>query len=532
MRSRHFDAITFVLKSMAPLSIGDPLRLTVKDKVSDLNERRRVASQPRGDGDDFVPAPMPVASGPEEVGPVVRGTSVLGALRAELTAYPLKGKLPVHLAPISARGGSGVITRQATLADVLCGSEPEELRMVDGMVTQQRALRPSALRIVWSSLQGISTSGPSSGSRQRTAINRARGVGEPSKLFHRDHLSGAQVRVGMTIDRPLLQQNLTSIFPEGSARPSVDDVVADLVDVIAHWRPRLGGQTSIGFGDMVVEKLYTGSADPLPLATLLQSASTTDLIAGIAHREVPVSPTPLAPESLRAAVAPRVDMWSMTVSLVAIDPILVSPMRRGDGQSGNQRESSGVVSGSSWRGLLRSRCEFILRSCGVEACESSTATCSSCPTCALFGWAPSSPSGAVDAGGRAGLIRVRDSAIISDGLMKLDHVAIDRFTGGAADAKLFSISAHPPGASLELTIEQVDRDREVPLWARSLLSLALRDLCDGLIGVGNSTTRGYGSVTLAMASERDRLLPVAASWLDEVRAIALPSATDGLEAAR
>ena len=156
--------------------------------------------------------------------------------------------------------------------------------------------------------------------------------------------------------------------------------------------------------------------------------------------------------------------------------------------------TSGTVPGSSWRGLFRARAEFILRSCGIDACRSSDRTCGQCPTCGLFGWAPA-PDDPPERQGATGLVRFHDS-VVSGERLDYNHAPIDRFTGGAAEAKLFERGSWRPGATLTLTVEQVSTRRPVPGWARHLLALVARDLHDGLVGVGNSTTRGYGTVAL------------------------------------
>ena len=172
------------------------------------------------------------------------------------------------------------------------------------------------------------------------------------------------------------------------------------------------------------------------------------------------------------------------------------------GAHNNHAATAEEISGATWKGILRSRCEFIVRSCGRTACESSTTTCGTCPTCVLFGSASDQDSGQI------GRIRFRNSPITGH-KMTIAHAPIDRFTGGAASGKLFTRTAWEPGAALTLTIEQARPDHPVPPWGRALILLALADLDAGLIGVGNSTTRGYGTLKAA-----DPLPPPAPGWLD------------------
>ena len=66
---------------------------------------------------------------------------------------------------------------------------------------------------------------------------------------------------------------------------------------------------------------------------------------------------------------------------------------------------------------------------------------------------------------------------------------------------------------MTLVVEQLSPCRPVPVWGHELLSLVLRDLHDGLIGLGNSSTRGYGTIALR---DSDGLLETAADWLTRV----------------
>lgn len=88
-----------------------------------------------------------------------------------------------------------------------------------------------------------------------------------------------------------------------------------------------------------------------------------------------------------------------------------------------------------------------------------------------------------------------------------DHVAIDRWTGGAAEGKLFSV-LEPHGVTwrpLKLSLNQTQlssmssRNGEPinPLSGLAVLLLTLQALDDGSIGLGWGTTRGHGSVRVS-----------------------------------
>lgn len=89
----------------------------------------------------------------------------------------------------------------------------------------------------------------------------------------------------------------------------------------------------------------------------------------------------------------------------------------------------------------------------------------------------------------------------------LDHVALDRFTGGAASQRKFnSRPYHPPlpadqlgadeGGDLECEIELRDFEQ----WHLGMLLLLLRDLRNGLVTLGHGKNKGFGRVRLESVS--------------------------------
>ena len=91
-------------------------------------------------------------------------------------------------------------------------------------------------------------------------------------------------------------------------------------------------------------------------------------------------------------------------------------------------------------------------------------------------------------------------------LTRADHVAIDRWTGGASDAMLFN--SVEPAASvqwdpIQLTITRrnnaSNNDKDITDdhdAALALLWLVLRDMADGQIPLGFGTRRGYGALAV------------------------------------
>jgi CRISPR/Cas system CSM-associated protein Csm3 (group 7 of RAMP superfamily) len=152
------------------------------------------------------------------------------------------------------------------------------------------------------------------------------------------------------------------------------------------------------------------------------------------------------------------------------------------------RDGQPLVPGSSWKGLFRARAGYIVRTCWGEdaACTCQTG-CGKCLVCDIFGSAA-----------RRGRIAFRSSAITTaDSPQTLNHVAIDRVSGGARDKLLFSDDVITSG-TLKLTITALD---VVEPWQGDLLRHVERDIHDGLIGVGGGAQRGQGTLRLTAASQ-------------------------------
>ena len=74
----------------------------------------------------------------------------------------------------------------------------------------------------------------------------------------------------------------------------------------------------------------------------------------------------------------------------------------------------------------------------------------------------------------------------------LNHVAIDRFTGGAMDGALFSeeVTASKEQFTLEIYVKN-----DVNSDYLKALECALNDLCTGMLPLGGGTMRGHGCFT-------------------------------------
>ena len=404
--------------------------------------------------------------------PHLPGTSVAGALRemvhnadGEAAADAWFG----HLLPTGS-GGSEV-DAQASLIWVL-GSRLVDAagNEVDGVPTEVRA---------------------------STAISRERAAAE-SYTLRVEELLPAGTRF--------------EVFLRWDEAPAAE--LDRLLGLLAEWRPLLGHGISRGRGRCVIESIHHGNLqldDPGDLHRWL-TASGTALARDVATTEIRPS-APAAEPLLRVAVR------------------IVGPLRVGSGEPPEATGAQGqlvapmfrvgenfVLPGTGLKGLLRSRAEYILRSVRVTPEPCLNQHCGRCWTCEVFGYAGGTDVTA-EAVGRRALIRITDAVITGPVPVRRQHVAIDRFTGGAADGLLYTVDALEAG-TFSLSIEQLAGSLGEGKLAqiRAVLRLVLEDLDDGIAGIGAGVARGYGSVSVDLLEAQERGdLPSGAAAREELR---------------
>lgn len=92
-----------------------------------------------------------------------------------------------------------------------------------------------------------------------------------------------------------------------------------------------------------------------------------------------------------------------------------------------------------------------------------------------------------------GHVILDDQYIISNNDKIFNHVAIDRFTGGAMDGALFSEKvSQTNGLILNIVL---DTDKFTNNQVLEAFEEALKDVCDGLLPLGGMTTKGHGIFT-------------------------------------
>ncbi|MDP3461682.1 MAG: RAMP superfamily CRISPR-associated protein [Bacteroidales bacterium] len=110
---------------------------------------------------------------------------------------------------------------------------------------------------------------------------------------------------------------------------------------------------------------------------------------------------------------------------------------------------------------------------------------------ALFGYLSDDDSG------QRGNVLLSDVFVESTQSKLLNHVAIDRFTGGALSGALFNeevVYGNKETITLEIRVKKDTIDNENGTIIKSFVN-ALSDICNGLLPLGGGTMRGHGIFT-------------------------------------
>ena len=104
--------------------------------------------------------------------------------------------------------------------------------------------------------------------------------------------------------------------------------------------------------------------------------------------------------------------------------------------------------------------------------------------------------------GQKGKILISDCFINNQPTKVFDHVAIDRFTGGAIDGALFQEKtvASNEGFTIELLLDKSIDDKELKAFENTL-----KDICSGMIGLGGMNTKGHGFFNGDVFKDGERL---------------------------
>ena len=458
MRRTTFIRVGIALEQ--PWAVGAVSTVADAPTVEDRRKARRAR---RTGEEETLAVRAPMQRWPEQLrpdAPYLPATSLVGGLREHL------------------RGQSG-----ATFATSWLGRPPEEMP-TSVQKWQKRPERfPSKLAALGVRLDGgrVMRSG-------QTAIDPARGAAEANMLRESQR---AEADSGGA---------MTAVWLLHYDHDDADGDVADqgLLDAIATWVPWVGRGRSAGQGLARVTAVDAWTLD-------LKKATHLSWWLGARHQwfEHP-GDVALEPPGAYVKAEPKAGsaVWDSEVEWVTGDPIApgsgatkdAEPAANEDrrGETRGLRRSAGkpILPGTSLKGIFRHRTRWMLRAVGADAVLVDDVTCY------LFGYSPASGEGAY-----RGVLRFSDTVFEggSEAVAEYAHVAIDRLTGGARSGALYFVEAVRPGTRARTRIES---DVELQASVVDLLEWVYRDLDDGLIGVGGSESRGYGTLRLADRSRQ------------------------------
>jgi len=284
-----------------------------------------------------------------------------------------------------------------------------------------------------------------------------------------------------------------------------------LLGQIASPAFRLGGRTRRGFGTVKVVRVLARTFD-LRTEHAAWAGVPRDLAAPVPASLLPTFRVRAADEApgfkTGRLVLEAVDYWLFAGEPAreshyrndkAIDQVAkTEPVITWDGARGRvleSKEARYLVPASSVKGALRHRTEFHLRRLrGVWAStDGSTPPDADVVTEAmqtLFGDVKQR-AGTGDGAGKPGRVYLTDHyAAPSQREGELDHVSIDRFTGGPMDGMLFSEKPLFQG-TITLALA-VDVGCPIPDDVRRAFAAAVDDLCHERLPIGAASNRGHG----------------------------------------
>lgn len=359
-----------------------------------------------------------------------------------------------------------------------------------------------------------------------------------------------EVRDGVGIDRVtgaaaaglLYQHEVVPLGSQFAAKITAAELPGDpervrqaldlVVGALAEGRVAVGAARTRGLG---LVRLASARRVTIDLA------SRTDVLDWLCGRGRPGAIAGPAVDALPTADG----TLGIEVAWAPVSPVMVQASAASDPDPENGREVDTVplrttghdgttrllLPGSSVKGVLRSHAERIARTLlGITELPADWQDQLNdrrlAPVTALFGTAaareqdaaPREPAGGDPeqhgttggpAAGRRGALSVHDCHGAAASERVVTHVAVDRWTGGAAENLLFSVR-EPAAAEwepLRMTVDVTrpgDRDADAEL---ALLMLVVRDLADGWLAVGFGGTRGRGTISVSRVSFTGSGLP-------------------------
>ena len=381
--------------------------------------------------------------------------------------------------------------------------------------------------------------------RDRNGMNRARGSADMHRLFHEEVMEGGgwfPLRLEFNGSGPKSSEEEALANKGVFVDLAAFRLLLEVLQLLSAGWARIGGKVGVGYGHVLLEKCRIAQYDRCdPDQVCCYALSRWADFHRNPIEDYLAATSALSPGKLTAAR----ERIRFTCTLRPLEPLLVKtgyssevcgttgcrhpealnqgvlpldwqaiPMEFAvDGAFRLDPSDVPYVPGSSLRGAIRSHAERAVRTIvGPEAAWNLTRAEEmgkrfsdledfdeddvACLVSRVFGFSA--------LGGR---VMVSDGVPISPDMFKsrrklLDHVALDRFTGGAADRHKFNARPYfpppveDPSGDMCFHIELWDFQP----WHLGMLLLLLRDLRLGRISIGHGKTKGYGKVRLETAA--------------------------------
>ena len=382
--------------------------------------------------------------------------------QATLPGTTIAGNLRAHCTAIDAELGA------------LFGDTPEQLdekhRKAERENTEPERATPSTIQVLGTVLHR----GGDTISHTRNTADRSRGAARTHHVHRVEMLTqGTQFDVVLRWD---------------NANP---DLLRDrFLPALKQWRPMLGRGVTRGAGRCSL--IGWGTKD-----YALDSAE--GLLAWLRDTDLESRPEPSGtpPDAAEPDHPLDADLSIVDALHCGTGDAETTPGGKNNQLKAFRHGTQFVVPGSTLKGVLRTRAEYICRVLGLAACQDQR--CGNCRPCRLFGFAGESAA-------LRGRIAVEDAMIQHAKSQRRPHVAIDRFTGGARDQALYEHEVVAQGtftlqvrwllpSSQDATdAEGSNSPASEAVQDTRLLNAALEDLNEGYVGIGARTMAGYGSV--------------------------------------
>lgn len=405
---------------------------------------------------------IPFVQNPRTKEPVLPGPSIAGSLRA--TAMKVL---------------SNDATEAAEYTEELFGYVTSGVES-DGK-KEKTMTAASAVEILGAKLADTKEL-PETLERRRTAINGKTGAALNRMLRNEEIVGRASYRIIVQV--------------QGRASDDHKSYVSQFDEVLKNWHPQLGRGRSVGLGCGKIKNVERVSVN-LDSDKGLQwwLFEKQFLFGGHAKNIANNSDSNIEYAKLELQENTAANLISVQFELK--EPVHIGFEKPESGPILIYRQfGHPTIPATSWKGVFRHRVETIVTL--VEGPDLANDVANF-----MFG---SSDTG-------RGLLRFRNSgftdvngkAISKKDLRLREHVAIDRFSGGAKDTAKFTWECVPPGFLTKLDIDFPDKEKYTE--CNNLIKHVIRDLHEGIIGIGAGISRGYGRLS-AEDKKNQYILPM------------------------